>query len=31
MVAIADNLMALNGRLLQARDNWLSSPDWLAE
>lgn len=31
MVAIADNLLALDGRLLQARDNWLTSPDWLAE
>ena len=31
IVAIADNLLALNGRLLQARDNWLTSPDWLAE
>ena len=28
MVAIADNLLALDGRLLQARDNWLLSPDF---
>ena len=31
MVAIADNLLALDGRLLQARDNWLISADWSAE
>ena len=31
MVAIADNLLALDGRLLQARDNWLTSPDWAAK
>ena len=28
MVAIADNLLTLNGRLLQARDNWLISADY---
>ena len=28
MVALADNLLALDGRLLQARDNWLLSPDY---
>lgn len=28
MVALADNLLASDGRLLQARDNWLISPDW---
>ena len=28
MVAIADELLALDGRLLQARDNWLISADW---
>ena len=28
MVALADNLLALDGRLLQARDNWLLSPDF---
>ena len=31
MVAIADNLLELDGRLLQARDNWLTSPDWPAK
>ena len=28
MVALADNLLALDGRLLQARDNWLISADF---
>ena len=28
MVALADNFLGLNGRLLQARDNWLLSPDY---
>ncbi|HKY26970.1 MAG TPA: hypothetical protein VJM12_03405 [Pyrinomonadaceae bacterium] len=28
MVALADRLLALNGRLLQARDDWLLSPDY---
>lgn len=28
MVAMADNLLALDGRLLQARDNWLLSADY---
>jgi predicted protein tyrosine phosphatase len=28
MVAIADDLLALDGRLLQARDNWLISADY---
>ena len=28
MVALADNLLALDGRLLQARDNWLLSADF---
>ncbi len=28
MVALADNLLASDGRLLQARDNWLISPEW---
>lgn len=31
MVAIADNLLGLDGRLLQARDEWLTSPDWPAK
>jgi predicted protein tyrosine phosphatase len=31
MVAIADYLLALDGRLLQARDEWLTSPDWPAK
>ena len=28
MVALADNFLGLDGRLLQARDNWLFSPDY---
>src|SRR5512145_3006315 len=28
IVALADNLLALDGRLLQARDNWLISADF---
>ena len=28
MVALADTLLDLDGRLLQARDNWLLSPDF---
>jgi predicted protein tyrosine phosphatase len=28
IVALADHLLALDGRLLQARDNWLLSPDF---
>ena len=28
MVALADSFLGLNGRLLQARDNWLLSPDY---
>jgi predicted protein tyrosine phosphatase len=28
MVAIADNLLALDGRLLQTRDNWVLYPDY---
>ena len=31
MVAIADNLLGLDGRLLRARDEWLTSPDWPAK
>jgi predicted protein tyrosine phosphatase len=29
MVALADSFLALNGRLLQARDDWLCSRDYL--
>ena len=28
MVALADTFLALEGRLLQARDNWVLSPDY---
>ena len=28
IVALADHLLALDGRLVQARDNWLLSPDF---
>jgi predicted protein tyrosine phosphatase len=28
MVALADRFLALDGRLLQARDDWLLSPDY---
>lgn len=31
MVALADRFLALDGRLLQARDDWLLSPDYSDE